>query len=403
MNKASVDESDKRKGILALLALLMPFIIMSLVWEQPVLSASTPEQYNFVKGVFPANPLGMIVSVGGLLFGLKYFFPKETENLIRIMSSPKALKFSFMIALCLTTIASTGFFHSLALAATRAEDERGSWFEGINIFIGGAGLVIQTFLTYSLYVLTKEQTRQSINQSASAASTNVITFSVTLAQLILVDGVQDPRKAISNAIEGLLLAALNGTRMGSTKDLHTIFVQLLKNHLTTPIIVVANSNAIVPDSDGNPQTCHCVAPGNPQVVQIVKLGDSIISRELEGLSLEGHVLDEFDFWEAILVDFSFRNCSLRRASLIRGTFTDVDFRGADLSGAIILPTEKDRATALLYKFTPILSDDELLPRFNGNCQFDGATMDRDLYNYLTKTVEAKKLTNLKVNAPAGSP
>ena len=93
----------------------------------------------------------------------------------------------------------------MAAATVRDENEAGSWFEAINTVLQGAGLIIQSFLTYSLYILTQEQTRQSINQSAAAAAANTQSFSVKLIETIITaDGVMDPRKGKINAIRGLL-------------------------------------------------------------------------------------------------------------------------------------------------------------------------------------------------------
>jgi hypothetical protein len=228
-----------------------------------------------------------------------------------------------------------------------------------------------------------------------------MTFTVTLAGLLLNDGIPDPRRSISDALEGLFVAALNGIRMGSSNDLHAVLVQLLKNNLTSPLILIGNSNTIVSDKEGRPLCCRCTAPGNPQIVQIINLGDSIVSRELDGLSLEGQVLDKFDFWGAVLKNFSLRNCLLRKVYLIRGTFINVDFRGADLTGAVIKPTDADRAVAVAYALQT-LEDEKLLPIFTENCQFQGATMDRELYDYLCGILGENAptlLRDVKVNAP----
>jgi hypothetical protein len=373
---------SKRRGslVLALVTLLLPFVVISLLIERPVPIAS--EQFDFIRGLFPSNPLLTIFGAVGLLFLTQTSFPKTTQKIVNKLSSPKALKISLIISLAFTTIAGLGFFHAVAAAATRNENEAGSWFEGVNTVLTGAGLVIQTLLTYSLYVLTREQTKQSINQSAAAAAANTQSFSVKLIDMILTDdGVMDPRKGKINAIRGLLFSTINGIRMGSSNDLHTVFVQLLENRLTSPILFIAQSNSINTDQKGNPVCCHCADPLSLGVVQIVDLGDKKLARKLEGSDLEGHILDEFDFWGAIINKFSFRNTSLVQVSLIRGTFIDVDFRGADLSGAILIPNNRDRILADEFGVQQ-LPDEKIMPKFLGNCRFEGATMERNLYDLL---------------------
>lgn len=380
--KMEFKDFSKRRGslVLALVTLLLPFVVISLLIERPVPIAS--EQFDFIRGLFPSNPLLTIFGAGGLLFFTQTSFPKTTQKIVNRLSSPKALKISLIIALALTTIAGMGFFHAVAAAATRNENEAGSWFEGVNVVLAGAGLLIQSLLTYSLYVLTREQTKQSINQSAAAAAANTQSFSVKLIDMILTDdGVMDPRKGKINAIRGLLFSTINGIRMGSSNDLHTVFVQLLENRLTSPILFIAQSNSINTDQKGNPVCCHCADPLSLSIVQIVDLGDKKLARKLEGSDLKGHILDEFDFWGAIINKFSFRNTSLMQVSLIRGTFIDVDFRGADLSGAILTPSNRDRLLADEFGLQQ-LPDEKIMPKFLGNCRFEGATMDRNLYDLL---------------------
>lgn len=377
----SKDFSKRRSSLtLAVLTLLLPFIVISLVIERPVEIA--PEQFDFARGLFPSNPLLTIFGVVGLLIVLRTTFPKTTQKIVNNLSSPKALKISLIISFVMTIVAGTGFFHSVAAAATRNENEAGSWFEAINMVLAGAGLIIQSLLTYSLYVLTREQTKQSINQSAAAAAANTQSFSVNLIDTILTaDGVMDPRKGKINAIRGLLFSTINGIRMGSSNDLHTVFVQLLENNLTSPILLISQSNSINTDRKGNPVCCHCADPLSSSIVQVVDLGEKKLARKLEGSILDGHMLDEFDFWGAIIKKFSLRNTSLVQVSLIRATFIDVDFRGADLSGAILTPNNRERLLADEFGVQQ-LPDEEIMPKFLGNCQFEGATMDRNLYNLL---------------------
>jgi hypothetical protein len=379
-----MDSKDfsKRRGslALALVTLLLPFVVISLLIERPVPIAS--EQFDFIRGLFPSNPLLTIFGAGGLLLLTQTSFPKTTQKIVNRLSSPKALKISLIIALAFTTVAGTGFFHAVAAAATRDENEAGSWFEGVNVVLEGAGLLIQSLLTYSLYVLTREQTRQSINQSAAAAAANTQSFSVKLIDTILTaDGVMDPRKGKINAIRGLLFSTINGIRMGSSNDLHTVFVQLSENHLTSPILLISQSNSINTDQKGNPVCCHCADPLSPSIVLVVDLGDNKLAQKLKGSNLDGHMLDGFDFWGAIINKFSLRNTSLVQVSLIRGTFIDVDFRGADLSGAILTPSNRDRLLADEFGLQQ-LPDEEIMPKFLGNCRFEGATMDRNLYDLL---------------------
>ncbi|WP_197671853.1 pentapeptide repeat-containing protein [Geminocystis sp. NIES-3709] len=280
----------------------------------------------------------------------------------------------------------------MAAAATRNENEAGSWFEGVNTVLQGAGLIIQSLLTYSLYILTREQTKQSINQSAAAAAANTQSFSVNLINTILTaDGVMDPRKGKINAIRGLLFSTINGIRMGSSDDLHTVFVQLLENNLTSPILLISQSNSINTDRKGNPVCCYCADPINSNIVQVVDLGDKKLAQKLEGSILDGHMLDGFDFWGAIIKKFSLRNTSLVQVSLIRATFIDVDFRGADLSGAILTPSNRDRILADEFGLRQ-LPDEEIMPKFLGNCQFNGATMERNLYDLL-KTILGESANN----------
>jgi hypothetical protein len=394
MDGDAQNEIDKRKGILALMALVLPLLIIALVIERPVMIA--PDEFNFVRGVFPSNPLLTIACAAGIMFFVRTTWPRATELLIIMLSSPKALKISLILCLGLGTVASTGFFHAVAAASTRVENEAGSWYEGINVYISAASLIIQTILTYRLYVMTKEQTRQSINQSAAAAATNTMDFTTSLRSSLFIDGVPDPRQSVADSLEGLLMAALNGIRMGSSRDLHIILVQLLKNHCTSPLLLVARSNLIQTDKKGKPKCCRCANPNDPEIVQIINMGDSIISRELEGLSIEGRVLDKFDFWGALIKDFSFRNCSLRNVYLIRGTFVNADFRGADLTGAVFIPTADDRNLAAEYEIST-LPDDQLFPTFIGNCLFQGATMNRDLFEYLTQALGETALANVTVN------
>lgn len=379
-----MDSKDfsKRRGslILAILTLLLPLVVINLVIERPVEIA--PEQFDFIRGLFPLNPFLTIFGVSGLLVVVQNTFPKTTQKIVNSLSSPKALKISLIISFVMTTVAGTGFFHSVAAAATRNENEAGSWFEGFNTVLGGAGLVIQTLLTYSLYILTREQTKQSINQSAAAAAANTQSFSVNLINTILTaDGVMDPRKGKINAIRGLLFSTLNGIRMGSSNDLHTVFVQLLENNLTSPILLISQSNSINTDRKGNPICCRCADPVSSSIIQVVDLGDKKLVQKLEGSILDGHLLDEFDFWGAIIKKFSLRNTSLVGVSLIRGTFIDVDFREADFSGAILTPSNGERLLAEEFGLQQ-LSDEEIKPQFLGNCQFEGATMNRNLYNLL---------------------
>ncbi|BAQ62608.1 hypothetical protein GM3708_3014 [Geminocystis sp. NIES-3708] len=379
-----MDSKDfsKRRGslALALLTLLLPFVVISLLIERPVEIA--PEKFDFIRGLFPSNPLLTILGMAGLLILAQTSFTKTTQKIVNILSSPKALKISLLIALTFTIIAGTGFFHAVAAAATRNENEAGSWFEAVNMVLAGAGLVIQSLLTYSLYVLTKEQTKQSINQSAAAAAANTQSFCVKLIDTILTaDGVMDPRKGKINAIRGLLFSTINGIRMGSSNDLHTVFVQLLENNLTSPILLISQSNSINTDPKGNPVCCHCADPLSSSIVQVVDLGDKKIAQKLEGSILDGHILDEFDFWGAIINKFSLRNTSLVQVSLIRATFIDVDFRGANFSGAILTPSNRDRFLADEFRIRQ-LPDEQITPKFLGNCQFEGATMDRNLYDLL---------------------
>lgn len=377
---------SKRRGslALALLTLFLPFVVISLVIERPVEIA--PEQFNFIRGLLPYNPLLTIIGVVGFMILVQSSFPKTTQTIVHKLSSAKALKVSLIISLIFTTVAGMGFFHGVAAAATRSENEVGSWFEGINTVLQGAGLVIQSLLTYSLYVLTKEQTRQSINQSAAAAAANTQSFSVKLIDTILTaDGVMDPRKGKINAIRGLLFSTLNGIRMGSSNDLHTVFIQLLENNLTSPILLISQSNSINTDQKGNPICCYCADPLNSSIIQVVDLGDKKLVQKLEGSILDGHMLDGFDFWGAVIKKFSMRGTSLVQVSLIRSTFIDVDFRGADFSGAILLPSSRDRLLADEFGLRQ-LPDEEIKPKFLGNCLFNGATMDRDLYDLLKTTL-----------------
>ena len=380
--KMDYKDFSKRRGssALAVITVLLPLIVISLVIERPV--AIAPEKFDFMRGLFPSNPLLTIFGASGLLLLIRNSFPKTTHKIVNTLSSPKALKISFIIALAFTTVAGTGFFHGIAAAATRNENEAGSWFEGVNTVLQGAGLVIQSLLTYSLYVLTREQTKQSINQSAAAAAANTQSFCVKLIDTILsADGVMDPRKGNINAIRGLLFSTINGIRMGSSNDLHTVFVQLLENNLTSPILLVSQSNSINTDYRGNPVCCHCADPLSSNIVQVVDLGDKKLTQKLEGSNLDGHILDGFDFWGAIINKFSLRNTSLVKVSLIRATFIDVDFRGADFSGAILTPSNRDRLLADEFGVRQ-LPDEEIMPKFMGNCQFEGATMDRNLYELL---------------------
>ncbi|WP_373478518.1 pentapeptide repeat-containing protein [Geminocystis sp.] len=375
------DFSKKRGSLaLALLTLLLPFVVISFLIERPVEIA--PEQFYFIRGLFPSNPFLTIFGVVGLVILVQTSFPKTTQKIINRLSSLKALKISLIITLAFTTVAGTGLFHAVAAAATRNENEAGSWFEGVNVVLTGAGLLIQTLLTYSLYILTREQTRQSINQSAAAAAANTQSFSVKLIDTILTaDGVMDPRKGKINAIRGLLLSTINGIRMGSSNDLHTVFVQLLENRLTSPILLITQSNSINTNPKGNPVCCHCADPNSQGIVTVVDLGEKKLTRKLQGSDLDGHILDEFDFWGAIINNFSLRNTSLVQVSLIRSTFIDVDFRGADLSGAILTPSNQERLLAEEFGLLQ-LPDDQIMPKFLGKCQFEGATMDRSLYDLL---------------------
>lgn len=373
---------SKRRGssILALITFLLPLLVISFLIEQPVEIA--PEQFIFIRGLRLSNPLLTILAASGFLLLLQNTFPKTTQKIVNTLSSLKAFKISLTISLAFTTIAAMGFFHAVAAAATRNENEAGSWFEGVNTVLQGAGLIIQSLLTYSLYVLTREQTKQSINQSAAAAAANTQSFSVKLIDTILsADGVMDPRKGNINAIRGLLFSTINGIRMGSSNDLHTVFVQLLENNLTSPILLVSQSNSINTDYRGNPVCCRCADPLSSSIVQVVDLGDKKLAQKLEGSSLDGHILDGFDFWGAIIRKFSFRNTSLVKTYLIRATFIDVDFRGADFSGAILYPNNRDRLLADEFGVQQ-LSDEEIIPKFIGNCQFEGAIMDQNLYDLL---------------------
>lgn len=385
-------DSNKRGNsfTIALLTILLPLVVINFVIERPIEIA--PEEFKFVRGLFPSNPFLTVFSISGLLIALKITFPKTTQKIVHSLSSSKALKISLIFSFVMTTVAGMGFFHSVAAAATRNENEAGSWFEGFNTVLGAAGLVIQTLLTYSLYILTREQTKQSINQSAAAAAANTQSFSVNLINTILTaDGVMDPRKGKINAIRGLLFSTLNGIRMGSSDDLHTVFIQLLENNLTSPILLISQSNSINTDRKGNPVCCRCADPISSSIIQVVDLGDKKLVHKLEGSILDGHLLDEFDFWGAIIKRFSLRNTSLIGVYLIRATFIDVDFRGADFSGAIITPSHRERLLAEEFGIQQ-LSDEEIKPQFLGNCQFEGARMDRNLYNLLKTSLgeRAKK-------------
>lgn len=377
----SKDSGKKRSSLpFALITLLLPLVVLSLLIERPVPVAS--EQFAFIRGLFPSNPLLTIFGAVGFLILAQNSFPKTTQKIINRLSSSKAVKISLIISLAFTTVAGLGFFHGIAAATTRNENEAGSWFEGVNTVLQGAGLVIQSLLTYSLYILTREQTKQSINQSAAAAAANTQSFSVELMNTILTaDGVMDPRKGKINAIRGLLFSTINGIRMGSSNDLHTVFVQLFENRLTSPILLITQSNSINTDQRGNPVCCHCADPLSPGIVVVVDLGDKKLTQKLEGSDLDGHILDEFDFWGAVISKFSLRNTSLIKVYLIRSTFIDVDFRGANLSGAILTPSNRDRILADEFGIKQ-LSDEEIIPKFLGHCQFEGATMDRDLYELL---------------------
>ncbi|MGI0482612.1 pentapeptide repeat-containing protein [Geminocystis sp. CENA526] len=379
------DFSNKKSSLLiALITLLLPIVVISLVIERPVEIGQ--EKFNFIRGFLPYNPLLTIFGVVGLVILAQGTFPKTTQKILQKLSSPKAIKVSLIISLTFTTVAGMGFFHEVAAAATRDENEAGSWFEGVNTVLQGAGLIIQSLLTYSLYVLTREQTKQSINQSAAAAAANTQSFSVNLINTILTaDGVMDPRKGKINAIRGLLFSTINGIRMGSSSDLHTVFVQLLENNLTSPILLISQSNSINTDQKGNPICCYCADPLNSSIIQVVDLGDKKIVQKLEGSILDEHMLDGFDFWGAIIKKFSLQNTSLTQASLIRATFIDVDFRGADFSGAIIVPSKRDRMLADEFGLRQ-LPDEEILPKFLGNCQFEGARIDRNLYELLKNSL-----------------
>ncbi|AUC62288.1 hypothetical protein AA637_14550 [Cyanobacterium sp. HL-69] len=393
------DFSKRRSSlILALLTLLIPFVAINLSIERPVQIA--PGQFDFIRGFFPSNPLLTLSSAIGSLLFTRTAFPKTTQKIVNTLSSPRSLKISLIITLVFTTLAGTGFFHALAAATVRDENEAGSWFEAINTVLQGAGLIIQSFLTYSLYILTQEQTRQSINQSAAAAAANTQSFSVKLIETIITaDGVMDPRKGKINAIRGLLFSTINGIRMGSSNDLHTVFVQLLENNLTSPILLISQSNSINTDQKGNPVCCRCADPLSSSIVQVVDLGDKKIVQKLEGSILDGLMLDGFDFWGAIINKFSMRNTSLVQVFLIRSTFIDVDFRGANLSGAIITPTNRDRLLADEFGLQQ-LPDEEIMPKFVGNCQFEGATMDLGLYELLKNSLgenASKALEGVVIN------
>ena len=77
----------------------------------------------------------------------------------------------------------------------------------------------------------------------------------------------------------------------------------------------------------------------------------------------------------------------------------MDFRGANLSGAIITPTNRDRLLADEFGLQQ-LPDEEIMPKFVGNCQFEGATMDLGLYELLKNSLgenASKALEGVVIN------
>jgi len=371
-------------------------------WAIPAIVAGGPLlAFSLTTGLHPVHPLATTLALAALILFASRTYPGAVARGVEVLSTNTARYVAvFTCFLCVLNW-TLGIPDLLSYAAKQAENQAGSYGEFANLFVQIIAAAISLFFDYLILTWAIRQTKETERQSESAINENVSGFLDFVSDKTLPNGrTFDVNPNTGRTISAKLLVQLRRRKNMTPPVLAELLYVLQQHYALSPVHISGIAGQNNTERYARPEILYWADPDSSTIVQLVNLGEGRFVQALDGLSVEGEIIDEVDFHRAEFRNFSFKRASMKRVGLLRATFINVCFDGADLTNADINITAEELQVAEVEakECDESLCITGIEPKFDSKCTFIGATMSNDLHELLVGLfgAESPALSGIKV-------